>query len=109
MYLHCSPCSLSDLGLARIPADLLQCLPNLEDLDLSKNKLTAIELDGTIPQVKTVSFSSNQLNNVDGLTAFPNLENLDVTNNPTLEVKQIAACVVVQNSLFEQLQFIIVN
>lgn len=85
--LHCSPCSLSDLGLTCIPADLLQCLPNLEDLDLSKNKLTAIELDGTIPQVKTVSFSRNQLNNVDGLTAFPNLENLDVSNNPTLEVK----------------------
>lgn len=80
---------MSDLRLTHIPAQLLQCLPNLEVLDLSKNKLTAIELDRTIPQVKTLSFSNNQLSNVNGLSSFPNLENLDVTNNPTLEVKQL--------------------
>lgn len=78
--------NLSDLGLTSITADILQCLPNLVELDLSKNKLTAVELDGAIPQVKTLSFSSNQLCSVDGFKAFPNLENLDVTNNPTLEV-----------------------
>ena len=98
MALICSVNSLSDLGLTSIPAELLQKLPNLENLDLSKNKLTAIEFDGTLPQIKTLSFSSNQLSNVDGLSAFPNLENLNVTNNPTLEVTQMAGCVVIFNT-----------
>lgn len=92
--------NLSDLRLTHIPAQLLQCLPNLEDLDLSKNKLTAIKLDRTIPQVKTLSFSNNQLSNVNGLSSFPNLENLDVTNNPTLEVsdkyKLVSLCPVLK-------------
>ena len=78
--------SLSGLGLTLIPAELLQQLPNLEDIDLSKNKLTAIGHERSLPQLKVVSFASNQLINVEGLTAFPNLESLDVTNNPTLEV-----------------------
>lgn len=78
--------SLSGLGLTCIPAELLQRLPNLEEVDLSKNKLTAIVQDGALPQVKVLSFANNQLNNVEGLMAFPNLESLDVTNNPTLEV-----------------------
>ncbi len=78
--------SLSGLGLTCIPAELLQQLPNLEDIDLSKNKLTAISHETTLPQLKVVSFASNQLSNVEGLTAFPNVESLDVTNNPTLEV-----------------------
>lgn len=78
--------SLSGLGLTCIPAELLQCLPNVEEVDLSKNKLTAIVQIGALPQVKVISFANNQLSNVEGLTAFPNLENLDVTNNPTLEV-----------------------
>ena len=80
--------SLSDLGLTSVVTDTLQCLPNLEELDLSKNKLTAIKLDGAMPQVKTLSLSSNQLCSVDGLTAFPSLESVDVTNNPTLEVSK---------------------
>ena len=80
--------SLSDLGLTSILTDTLQCLPNLEELDLSKNKLTAIKLDGVMPQVKTLSLSSNQLCSVDGLIAFPSLESVDVTNNPTLEVSK---------------------
>jgi len=99
MALICSVNSLSDLGLTSIPAELLQKLPNLENLDMSKNKLTAIEFDGTLPQIKTLSFSSNQLSNVDGLSAFPNLENLNVTNNPTLEVTQTAGCVIFNTRL----------
>lgn len=83
----CSFCSLSELGLTRIPSKLLQQLPNLEDLDLSLNKLTAVENEGVLPQVKKLSFAGNQLSSTDGLTAFPNLENVNVTNNPTLEVK----------------------
>ena len=86
MNLVFSPFSLSDHGLTSIPAYLLQQLPNLEDLDLSKNKLMAIEYDGNLPQVKTLSLASNQLSSTDGMTAFPNLENLNVTDNPTLEV-----------------------
>ena len=78
--------SLSGLGLTCIPAELMQPLPNLEEVDLSKNKLTAIVQVGTLPQVKVINFANNQLSNVDGLKAFPNLESLDVTNNPTLEV-----------------------
>lgn len=78
--------NLSGLGLTCIPAELLQPLPNLEEVDLSKNKLTAIVQVGALPQVKVMSFANNQLSNVDGLKAFPNLESLDVTNNPTLEV-----------------------
>ena len=78
--------SLSGLGLTCIPAELLRPLPNLEEVDLSKNKLTAIVQVGALPQVKVMSFANNQLSNVDGLKAFPNLESLDVTNNPTLEV-----------------------
>lgn len=78
--------NLSDLGLTSVVTDTLQCLPNLEELDLSKNQLTAIKLDGVMPQVKTLSLSSNQLCSVDGLIAFPSLESVDVTNNPTLEV-----------------------
>ena len=80
-------CSLSELGLTHIPSKLLQQLPNLEDLDLSLNKLTAIENEGALPQVKKLSFAGNQLSSTDGLTAFPNLENVNVTDNPTLEVK----------------------
>ena len=80
-------CSLSELGLTHIPSKLLQQLPNLEDLDLSLNKLTAIENEGALPQVKKLSFAGNQLSSTDGLTAFPNLENVIVTDNPTLEVK----------------------
>lgn len=79
-------CSLSELGLTHIPSKLLQQLPNLEDLDLSLNKLTAIENEGALPQVKKLSFAGNQLSSTDGLTAFPNLENVNVTDNPTLEV-----------------------
>jgi len=79
---------LSGLGLTCIPAELLQSLPNLEDVDLSKNKLTAIGQVGALPQVKVLSFANNQLSDVEGLMAFPNLESLDVTNNPTLEVKR---------------------
>lgn len=78
--------SLSGLGLTCIPAELLQHLPNLEEVDMSKNKLTAVVHEGALPQVKVVSFANNQLSNVEGLMAFPNLESLDVTNNPTLEV-----------------------
>lgn len=78
--------SLSELGLTHIPSKLLQQLPNLEDLDLSLNKLTAIENEGALPQVKKLSFAGNQLSSTDGLTAFPNLENVNVTDNPTLEV-----------------------
>ena len=63
-------------------------MPNVEDLDLSNNKLTAIEHKGTLPQLKVLSFASNQLSHVEGLTAFPNLERLNVTNNPTLEVNK---------------------
>ena len=73
--------------MTHIPSKLLQQLPNLEDLDLSLNKLTAIENEGALPQVKKLSFAGNQLSSTDGLTAFPNLENVNVTDNPTLEVK----------------------
>ena len=78
--------SLSGLGLTCIPNELLQQLPNLAELNLSKNKLSDVNSEKAFPKLKVLSAASNQLSNVDGLTAFPNLISLDVTSNPTLEV-----------------------
>lgn len=77
---------LSGLGLTCIPNELLQQLPNLAELNLSKNKLSDVNSEKAFPKLKVLSAASNQLSNVDGLTAFPNLISLDVTSNPTLEV-----------------------
>ena len=79
--------------MTRIPDELLHQLPNLVELDLSKNKLTAINSEESFPKLKALSAANNQLNNVDGLTAFPNLVSLNVASNPTLEVTPyIQAC-----------------
>ncbi|PFX23394.1 Leucine-rich repeat and WD repeat-containing protein 1 [Stylophora pistillata] len=76
---------LSGLGLTCIPDELLQELPNLTELNMSKNKLTDIKSEKAFPKLKVLSVANNQLSNVEGLTAFSNLISLDVTSNPTLE------------------------
>ena len=83
--------SLSNCGIVELDSKIVQQLTSLEELNLSKNKLSKLELrDHTVlPSLKVLDVSQNQLNCVDELISFPSLESLVLSDNTKLEVKAI--------------------
>lgn len=70
-----------------VNTELLQRLKNLKELDVSKNQLSGLRLEGfTLYSLRELNCSSNNLNSVDDFVLFPNLEKLDVSENALLEV-----------------------
>jgi Leucine-rich repeat (LRR) protein len=70
-----------------VNSDVLKRLKNLHSLDVSKNKLSGLKLDGfTLNSLKELNCSSNNLLSVDDFVLFPNLEKVDVSDNVSLEV-----------------------
>ena len=79
--------SLTGLNLVSVNSDVLKRLTNLQTLDVSKNKLSGVKLEGfTLNSLRELNCSSNNLVSVDDFVAFPNLENADVSDNVSLEV-----------------------
>ncbi|CAB3981048.1 Leucine-rich repeat and WD repeat-containing 1 [Paramuricea clavata] len=79
--------SLSGLNLMSVNSDVLKRLRNLHSLDVSKNKLSGLKLEGfTLNSLKELNCSSNNLLSVDDFVLFPNLEKVDVSDNVSLEV-----------------------
>ena len=81
--------SLSNAGIVNLDGKILQQLTSLEELNLSKNKLSKLEIRDfvIVPSLKVLDLSQNQLTCVDGLISFPNLESLVLLENSKLEVK----------------------
>ena len=82
-------CSLSNAGITNIESRILERLTSLEELDLSKNKLSTLEVSNsiTVSSLKVLDVSHNQLSCIDGLMSFPNLESLVLSDNLKLEVR----------------------
>ena len=73
--------------MVSVNSDVLKRLTNLQTLDVSKNKLSGVKLEGfTLNSLRELNCSSNNLVSVDDFVAFPNLENADVSDNVSLEV-----------------------
>mmetsp|Transcript_9080 Transcript_9080/g.32222 ORF Transcript_9080/g.32222 Transcript_9080/m.32222 type:complete len:596 (+) Transcript_9080:1-1788(+) len=65
--------------------DWLKCLPNLEALQVSGNKLSEIRYTGGFMVLKSLMLARNEItewNVIDELNMFPQLEELRITNNP---------------------------
>ncbi len=68
---------LHQLDLAEVPYDLIYRFPNLETLDLQKNKLTELNLDlGKLPKLKQLDVHTNELTTT----------SLRLTENRTLKI-----------------------
>ena len=81
--------SVANLGISSVDPDVLRELGNLEELNLSKNVLKALDLNGiSLPSLKVLNLSENQLSTVhiDTSTALASLECLDVSGNAEFEV-----------------------
>lgn len=73
--------------MVSINSDILKRLTSLQSLDVSKNKLSGLKLEGfTLNSLKELNCSSNNLQSVDDFVLFPNLEKVDVSDNVLLEV-----------------------
>ena len=67
--------------------ELLQRLKNIQELNVSQNQLSGLNLEGfTLSSLRELNCSSNRLKSVDDFIIFPNLEKLDVSDNAQLEV-----------------------
>lgn len=86
-----SPADISRNRLAKISGKAFSNLSNLTHLDISYNKLSALELDymGQLPKLNSLNISGNvQLNLMDIRPIFQNLSELrslsiaDITNLP---------------------------
>lgn len=78
---------LSELNLLSVNIDLLKRLTSLKVLDVSKNQLSGLKLEGfTLNSLRELNCSCNNLKSVDDFIVFPNLEKLDVSGNALLEV-----------------------
>lgn len=91
--------SLSNAGIVELDSKILQQLTSLEELNLSKNKLSKLELRDltVVPTLKVLDVSQNQLNCIEGLISFPNLESLVLSDNTKLEVKTVLKFVFIFN------------
>ena len=70
-----------------VNSEVLKRLTNLLTLDVSKNKLSGVKLEGfTLNSLRELNCSSNNLVSVDDFVSFPNLEKVDVSDNASLEV-----------------------
>ena len=81
---------MNGLELTQINTAILRELTNIQELDISNNKLTQFNAAGvSVPSLKTLDLSTNDISCVEDLArTFPNLENVNTANNPKLEVSQ---------------------
>lgn len=78
---------LSGFNLVSVNGELLQRLKNIQELNVSQNQLSGLNLEGfTLSSLRELNCSSNRLKSVDDFIIFPNLEKLDVSDNAQLEV-----------------------
>ncbi|CAH1231635.1 LRWD1 [Branchiostoma lanceolatum] len=73
---------LSDLGLETIDGDLFSQMPNLQDLNLSKNKLAAFPEHLGLGKLQVLDVSDNRMRSFLSLAQFQELEQVNIQDNP---------------------------
>ncbi|XP_078598919.1 leucine-rich repeat and WD repeat-containing protein 1-like isoform X1 [Branchiostoma floridae x Branchiostoma japonicum] len=73
---------LSDLGLEKIDGDLFSRMSNLQDLNLSRNKLAAFPEDLGLHKLHTLDVSDNHLRSFLSLSQFQELTQVNIQDNP---------------------------
>ncbi|XP_019620706.1 PREDICTED: leucine-rich repeat and WD repeat-containing protein 1-like isoform X1 [Branchiostoma belcheri] len=73
---------LSNLGLENIDGNLFSQMPNLQDLNLSKNKLAAFPEDLGLGKLQVLDVSENNLRSFLSLAQFQELEQVNIHDNP---------------------------
>ena len=77
---------LRDLGLDSLPVDFFECLPNLEELTVDKNKLTSIPVPKKPHPLQTLSISKNNVSSLDVEQFSGTLTVLHLDGNPLREL-----------------------
>lgn len=86
MFDRLSAFTLCNQLLSVVDADFLSRFPNMEVLDLSGNRLTALEGLEHLPRLRRLTLSGNQLSTVEGLEHLGQLVELDLSGNDLSEL-----------------------
>ena len=89
--------------ISRITDDALLKINHLRVLDLSRNRLTTINLPSIMPQLRVLNLSSCQLQRFpDGLRKFTLVDNLDLSGN---RMQQLPRITITSSSFIENVDF----
>ena len=69
--------------------NVLQYLPNLQQLDISSNKISKIERLDNLPSLQQLDISYNQISKLENLDNLPSLQQLDISSNKISKIERL--------------------
>ncbi|XP_064638751.1 protein phosphatase 1 regulatory subunit 7-like [Lineus longissimus] len=86
----CSQLTALDLSYNRLDSVVaLNCLPNLEELQVANNRLKVVGDLSRCRKLQDIDFSGNRLTDLSGLKGLPNLMVLNVSRNHLFNLKSV--------------------